>query len=200
MERNLSSKSEGRKLGYSRVSTKDQNLDSQLDALRLAGCDVIFSEKESGARSDNRPEFRRMLEEAREGDTIIVQRLDRASRSLPDLIKLLEECKTRKIGFQSLSESIDTESAAGALIFHLLGAVAQFQRSLLKENQLRGIASAKQRGKHLGRPKKLTADQVAFVKDRLAHRIPIGEIASCLAVSRSLIRRIRISDPTIANV
>ncbi|MBW4473572.1 MAG: recombinase family protein [Stenomitos rutilans HA7619-LM2] len=128
-------------IGYKRVSTDDQNLNLQHDALTEARCDRIFSDKMSGAKAD-RPGLKQAFEFCREGDTLVVWRLDRLGRSLKDLIALVEELESRQIGLRSLQESIDTTSSGGKLIFHMFGALAEFERNLIRERTQAGLVLA----------------------------------------------------------
>jgi DNA invertase Pin-like site-specific DNA recombinase len=146
-------------IGYERVSTDDQNLALQHDALHAAGCEKFFSDKMSGAKAD-RPGLKDALEFARKGDTLVVWRLDRLGRSLKDLIALVEELENRKIGFRSLQESMDTTTSGGKLIFHLFGALAEFERNLIRESTQAGLQAARARGRKGGRRQKLTPQQI----------------------------------------
>ena len=141
-------------IGYARVSTDDQSLSLQQDALRDAGCERIFEDRLSGARS-NRPGLSEALEYARAGDVLVVWRLDRLSRSLKDLIEVVGRLETLDIGLKSLHESIDTSSSTGRLVFHLFGALAEFERNLIRERTRAGLQAARARGRKGGRPKAL---------------------------------------------
>jgi len=145
----------GRKIGYVRVSKHQQNWDLQIDALIAAGVEKrdIFKEKETGSRKD-RPELERMLEYLEEGDTVYVFKLDRIGRSLKHLITLVETFKERGIHFVSLKENIDTDSATGKLMFNLMASFAEFEREMILERTLAGLASSRARGRIGGRPKK----------------------------------------------
>ncbi len=145
-------------LGYARVSTRDQTLQLQLDALADAGCDRVFEEHASGA-ADNRNELARILDHARPGDTIVVWRLDRLGRSLRHLIDTVTSLHEHNIGFRSLVENIDTTTAGGKLIFHIFGALAEFERELVRERTQAGLTAARARGRVGGRPPALTRDQ-----------------------------------------
>ena len=145
------------KIGYARVSTEDQNLELQLDELKKFGCDKIFQEKISGSSKD-RPELEKLLEHLREGDTVVVWKLDRLGRSLKDLIFLIEGFKERGIGFVSLKDPIDTTTAAGELTFLIFGALAQFERRVISERTKAGLKAARARGKKGGRPKGLSPE------------------------------------------
>lgn len=139
------------KLGYARVSTDDQNLDLQRDALKVAGCERVFEEKASGAKAD-RPALGELLNYARPGDSIVVWRLDRLGRSLVDLVRIINDIQLRGIGFESITERIDTSTATGKLVFHIFGALAEFERSLTLERTAAGLAAARARGRKGGRP------------------------------------------------
>lgn len=142
-------------IGYARVSTQDQNSELQLDALTAAGCEQIFQEKLSG-KNRERPELETCLKVLRPGDRLIVWRLDRLGRSLTDLVQIVHDLQVRNIGFQSLTESIDTVSAGGKLIFHMFAALAEFERNLIKERTIAGLAAARARGRKGGRKVKLS--------------------------------------------
>ncbi len=145
-------------IGYARVSTEDQNLHLQHDALKNAGCEKIFDDQISGSKIQ-RPGLEAALEFARENDVIIVWRLDRFSRSLKDLIEMVALLDSKKIGLKSLHESIDTSSSSGKLIFHIFGALAEFERNLIRERTHAGLQAARARGRKGGRPKKLNNDK-----------------------------------------
>ncbi len=145
-------------VGYARVSTDDQNLNLQRDALNQAGCERIFEDQLSGAKAE-RPGLYSALQYARAGDTVVVWRLDRLSRSLIEMVSLLE---SRGIGLRSLQEAIDTSSSSGKLIFHIFGALAEFERNLIRERTQAGLKSARARGKKGGRPKSLSKDKQAL--------------------------------------
>jgi len=138
-------------IGYARVSTHDQNLDLQKDALEKAGCERIYVEQMSGG-SSNRPELKRAMDILREGDSLVVWRLDRLGRSLKHLIELITELEERNVGFKSLTESIDTTTSGGKLIFHIFGALAEFERNLIRERTNAGLSAARARGRKGGRP------------------------------------------------
>src|SRR5215469_4114169 len=142
-------------IGYARVSTVDQNLALQRDALTEAGCTKIFTEQMAGAVAD-RPALHDALEFARSGDTLIVWKLDRLARSMKQLIETVETLRLRAIGFRSLTEALDTTTAQGRLVFHMFGALAEFERSLIRERTQAGLAAARRAGRTGGRPPKLT--------------------------------------------
>ncbi len=129
------------RIGYARVSTHEQNLDLQKDALEKAGCKKIFVDKVSGVAAD-RPGIEETLSHLREGDTLVVWRLDRLGRSLKNLIQLISRLEEMKVGFQSLHESMDTTSSGGKLVFHIFGALAEFERNLIRERTQAGLAAA----------------------------------------------------------
>lgn len=140
------------KRGYCRVSRIEQNLDRQEDALKVAGCDLIYSEKQSGNNSKLRPEFERLLREAQPGDTIIVQKLDRFGRSMIHLLTTLELLKKRGIEFKSLTDNFDTSSANGRLMLHMLAAFSQFEREMISDRVKDSLRVLKKNGIILGRP------------------------------------------------
>jgi DNA invertase Pin-like site-specific DNA recombinase len=141
-------------VGYARVSTADQNLDLQRDALRRAGCRRIHEDRASGSDT-NRPELRECLGSLVAGDCLVVWRLDRLGRSLADLIRIVTQLEARGISLQSIMERMDTASPAGRLMFHVLGALAEFERNLIRERILAGLAAARARGRRIGRPRKV---------------------------------------------
>lgn len=145
-------------IGYARVSTDDQKLHLQRDALEKIGCEKIFDDQMSGSKSD-RPGLKEALNFARAGDTLVVWRLDRLSRSLKDLIDMVAKLDEMDVGLKSLTESIDTTSNSGKLIFHIFGALAEFERNLIRERTNAGLAAARARGRKGGRPKALSEDK-----------------------------------------
>jgi DNA invertase Pin-like site-specific DNA recombinase len=171
-------------IGYARVSTHEQNLAPQTDALKKAGCSKIFGDKVSGAGSE-RPGLKAALEYVREGDTLLVWRLDRLGRSLKDLIEIIGGLEKRGIGFKSIQESIDTTTSGGRLIFHVFGALAEFERNLIRERTRAGLAAARARGRKGGRPRALDGKKV-----ELAYRLyderkyTIKEICRILGISK----------------
>lgn len=151
------------KTGYARVSTGDQNLELQRNALRQAGCDRVYEEKISGV-CGNRPALRAATRRLRRGDTLIVWKLDRLGRSLQDLVAILAALERRGISFYSVSDNIDTATPTGKLLFHVTGAMAEFERSLISERTKAGMAAARRAGISLGRPKKLDLVQKCRAK------------------------------------
>ncbi len=146
------------KVGYARVSTVDQNIDLQMMALRGV-CTRIFEDHGVSGSTSARPGLNAVMRHLKAGDTLVVWRLDRLGRSIQDLIRLIERLRKRRIEFQSITESIDTGSAGGRLVFHLLAAMAEFERQLIRERTIAGIAAAKARGKHVGRPPALSNEE-----------------------------------------
>lgn len=171
-------------VGYARVSTQDQSLELQLDALRVAGCEQVFSEKITG-KSRERPELTTCLKMLRKEDVLVVWKLDRLARSLKDLVELINELESRQIGFRSLTEAIDTTTAGGRLVFHIFGALAEFEHNLIRERTIAGLAAARARGRKGGRkPSMSTADTrkaAAMLKD---DKITKKEVAEHFGVSR----------------
>jgi DNA invertase Pin-like site-specific DNA recombinase len=145
-------------LGYARVSTNEQDTATQVSALKLAGCEKIFREKASGGRWD-RPELTRLLDQLRKGDILIVSRLDRLSRSLRDLLTIMEQIKEAEAGFRSLTESIDTTTAPGRMMLQMVGAFAEFERAILRERTKTGLDAARKQGRIGGRRPKLRPNQ-----------------------------------------
>ena len=176
-------------IGYARVSTLDQNLALQQDALTSAGCEKIFIEQMSGAVAD-RPGLHDALDYARSGDTLVVWKLDRLARSMKQLIETIERLRVRGIGFRSLTESIDTTTAQGLLVFHMFSALAEFERSLIRERTRAGLAAAKRQGRTGGRPPKLTEDDLEAARALLANPdIGVTQIADRLGVSPATLYR-----------
>ncbi len=178
-------------LGYARVSTVDQDPALQLDALRVAGAERLWVDHASGGSRD-RPELAAMLEQAREGDVIVVWRLDRLGRSLAHLIEVVGDLEARGVGLRSLSEGLETSTPGGRLIFHVFGALAEFERSLIRERTMAGLAAARARGRVGGRPAKLTPDQVKRARRALSGPEPrpsVGEVAADLGVHRTTLHR-----------
>ena len=140
------------KIGYCRVSSNDQTLNLQKDALKKAGCEKIFSDTVSGAK-ESRPGLAQCLDQLRKGDTLVVWRLDRLGRSLKHLLTLVEDFSTRGIGFVSLTEAIDTTTSGGKLVFSIFGAIAEFERQIIRERTNAGLAAARGRGRKGGRKK-----------------------------------------------
>jgi DNA invertase Pin-like site-specific DNA recombinase len=176
-------------VGYARVSTQDQNPELQLDALKADGCEKVFVEKAPGAQRE-RPELQAALDYMRSGDTLVVWKLDRLARSLKQLIETVETMEGQGIGFQSLTEAIDTTTSGGRLVFHIFGALAEFERSIIKERTMAGLVSARARGRLGGRPRGLSEDDLAAAKALLSDpNIPVEEIADRLGIATSTLYR-----------
>ena len=177
------------KVGYARVSTLDQNLDLQTDALKKEGCKEIFEDHASGAKAD-RDGLRKALEFMREGDTLVVWKLDRLGRSLKHLIDVINRLNDNKMYFKSVQESIDTASSGGKLIFHVFGALAEFERDMIRERTLAGIEAAKQRGRIGGRPKKLDEKMVEFARSMLDDKSnTVTDVCKALGITKSTLYR-----------
>lgn len=176
-------------IGYARVSTDDQSLDSQTDALSAAGAERVFADKISGSRRA-RPELDRMLEQLRDGDVVTVTKYDRLARSLKDLLEIVEAIRERGAGFRSLAEDIDTTTPAGRLVFHVFASIAQFERERISERTREGLEAARKRGRVGGRPPALTKPQKAEVRRmRDDESRSIAEIARLFKVSERTVRR-----------
>ncbi|GFE77531.1 recombinase family protein [Novosphingobium sp. TCA1] len=178
------------RVGYARVSTSDQNPELQLDALRRAGCDRLFTEKASGAR-DDRPELARILQDVlRAGDTLVVWKLDRLARSLKKLIATAEELEREQIGLVSLTESIDTTTPGGMLTFHVFGAIAQFERALIRERTTAGLVEARRQGRKGGRPSVMRPSDVTAARAMMMEgTLPVRDIAKRMGVSVATLYR-----------
>ncbi len=176
-------------IGYARVSTPEQSLDLQLDALERAGCAKVFRDTTSGARSE-RPGLREALDYLREGDVLVVWKLDRLGRSLKHLIDTVTALDERGIGFKSLQENLDTTTSGGRLVFHIFGALAEFERELIRERTMAGLAAARARGRKGGRPRKLDARKVALARTMLQDpNVSVSEVARTLGVDRGTLYR-----------
>lgn len=176
-------------IGYARVSTSDQTLDSQLDALKGAGCGKLFTDKVSGAKAE-RPGLAEALTYARPGDTLVVWRLDRLGRSLRHLIETVTELHGREVGFKSLTESIDTTTSGGKLIFHVFGALAEFERDLIRERTQAGLSAARARGRRGGRPQILSPKQQELLRRLYADKNnSVADITRALRISRTTLYR-----------
>jgi DNA invertase Pin-like site-specific DNA recombinase len=158
----------GMNIGYARVSTEEQNLDLQRQALEAAGCEKIFEDHGVSGAATERPGLAGALAASGNGDVLVVWKLDRLGRSLPHLISVITGLRDAGIGFRSLQEQIDTTSAGGRFYLHILAALAEFERELIGERTKAGMASARKRGQHVGRPRKLTAQQIAHARELIA--------------------------------
>src|ERR687885_586712 len=176
-------------VGYARVSTSEQTLDLQKDALEKIGCTKIFSDVVSGAKEE-RKGLQEALEYVRQGDTLVVWRLDRLGRSLKHLIETITRLNDRHIGFKSITENIDTTTSGGKLVFHIFGALAEFERELIRERAKAGLLAARARGRRGGRPKTLKDKKVAMAQALYNDKHnPIAEICKTLNISRATLYR-----------
>ena len=176
------------KYGYARVSTVDQNANLQKDALKSAGCEKVVTEQISGA-SSKRPKLDKLLASLTHGDILTVWRLDRLGRSLPHLIEVVRDLDEKDAHFQSLTEGIDTTTAQGRLTFHLMGALAEFERSLIIERTQAGLKAARKRGVRIGRPPALTSAQIKHAKKLIDGGERPTAVAASLNVDRSTLYR-----------
>lgn len=191
------------KIGYARISTKDQNLALQYDALCQEGCEQIFQEKTSGSKKE-RPELTRLLALIHSNDIVIIWKLDRLGRSLTDLIDLVNTIHAKGAGLKSLNDPIDTTTAHGRLIFNLFASLAEFEREIIRERTMAGLKAAKARGRRGGRQKGFSKDSIskAIIAKSLYEKgaLPVGDIIRQLKISKSsFYRYIKCSDAEIVN-
>jgi DNA invertase Pin-like site-specific DNA recombinase len=183
------------RIGYARISTDDQTLDLQKDALKHARCRQVYEEQASG-KNNGRPQLEGCLRSLREGDTLVVWRLDRLGRNLADLVRLVADLEQRKINFESLTEKIETVSPAGRLVFHVFAALAEFERNLIRERTVAGLKAARARGRTGGRPAKLSPKEVKTIRALLKTTdMPVAEIAARFGIARSTLYRSVLSHP-----
>jgi DNA invertase Pin-like site-specific DNA recombinase len=176
-------------VGYARVSTPDQKLDAQLDRLDAAGCDRVFSDVASGAASD-RPGLAELLDFVRPDDTVVVFKLDRLGRSLRHLLETVSGLESAGVGFRSLEESLDTTTTGGRLVFHVFGAISEFERDVIRERTQAGLAAARARGRRGGRPRALSPEQVNMARAMLADAsTPVRSVYKTLGVGRTTLYR-----------
>lgn len=180
----------GMKIGYARVSTQEQDNSGQIEALKSAGVGKVFEEKLSGGRFD-RPELQRMLDQFRPGDVLVVWKLDRLSRSLRDLLTILERLDSAGVGFISLTEAIDTTTAAGRMMMQIVGAFAEFERQMIRERTRSGLNRAKAQGVELGRPQSLTREQKAKALEMLKAGDSGAEVARIFKVHPATVSRLK---------
>ena len=171
-------------IGYARVSTNDQDLALQVDALNTAGCEKVFTDKASGAKAE-RPGLDQALDYLREGDVLAVWRLDRLGRSLPHLVSTVAALEARGVGFRSLTESIDTSTANSRLVFHLFAALADFERELIRERTGAGLAAARARGRVGGRRTVMTQAKLAKARELIEQGLTVREAAGRIKVGKS---------------
>ncbi|TCG09274.1 DNA resolvase [Paraburkholderia steynii] len=177
------------KIGYARVSTEEQNLDLQVSALKTAGCERLFHDHGVSGSIFRRPGLDDALTQLEPGDTLVVWRLDRLGRSLTKLVELIEALESRGIRFRSLTESIDTTSCSGTFIFHMMAALAQFERTLISERTRSGMKAARERGRRIGRHASMTEAQCAEALV-LSETISIVELAAKFNVHPRTIQRV----------
>jgi len=178
-----------RLIGYCRVSTGLQSLDGQVDALKAAGCNIIFGDEGVSGALSSRPELDRCLESLNRGDILVVVRLDRLGRSAAHLALTVERLAERGVGFRSLHEALDTTTAAGRLILGIFGALAQFERDLIRERTTAALAAKKRRGETLGRPRAMTPSQVAAAVKMLHDGEAPSHVARLFKIDRSTLNR-----------
>ena len=177
-------------LGYARVSTQDQHTQQQESGLHEAGCDRVFVDHGVSGAAEVRPGLERLLDQLRDGDVVVVTKLDRLGRSLPQVFEIVETIEQRGAGLRSLAESdIDTTSAAGKLVFRVFAVVAEFERDRLRERTLEGIARARAEGTHLGRPHSLDDNSIAHLRTLRQQGASYGSLAKTIGIGRSTTRR-----------
>lgn len=178
------------KFGYARVSTRDQSLNLQLDALKKSDCDEVFKEKVSSGK--DRPELEKLLGLLRSGDTLVVWKLDRLGRSLKELLGLVNDFQEKNIGFISLNDSIDTTTAQGRLIFNIFASLAEFERDIIRERTMAGLMAARARGRMGGKKKGLTPDAIQkaeTAKTLYQQKMKVDDIAKVIGVGRTTVYR-----------
>jgi DNA invertase Pin-like site-specific DNA recombinase len=172
------------KVGYARISTDTQTHDAQITALKAAGCERIFTEVASGARKD-RPVLAEVMAYLRpnSNDTLVVYKLDRVARSLPHLIEIMDQLKSDGVEFQSVTEAIDTNTPGGRLLFHVVAAISEFERDLIRERPQAGLKAAREKGRVGGRPRQMTQEKVMAAKELLANGTAVRDVAEAVGVS-----------------
>lgn len=188
-----------RTIGYARVSTEDQHLDLQINALKLAGCSAIFEDQGISATAKRRPGFEQALASLQAGDVFVVWKMDRAFRSLKNALNILEEFENRGVEFRCLTEDIDTTTAMGKCMYQIRHAFSELERNLIRERTKAGMEAARQRGAHLGRPKKLSHPQIAQMQSLLQCHpgMTLAQIAGQFDVSTRTIYRVLSQSATI---
>jgi DNA invertase Pin-like site-specific DNA recombinase len=181
-------------IGYARVSTTDQNLDAQIDALKQVGCQKIYTDKASGAHTE-RKGLIEALDYLRAGDVLVVTKLDRLGRSIKQLIELVTLLDEKKIGFKSLTENIDTTTSGGKLIFHIFSALAEFERDIIRERTRAGLKAARKRGRTGGRPREITEKKIEQIKALYeSNKSTVTDICKSFSISRSTFyKRIKVN-------
>ena len=181
----------GRAIGYARVSTDEQNMDLQLDALNASGCEKVFTDQGISAVSENRYGLEQAMETLKAGDIFVIWKMDRAFRSLRHALDVLEKLENRGIQFRSLTEQIDTTTPMGKCMYQIRNAFAELERNLISERTKAGMEAARKRGKHIGRPKKLTKQQVEWAKEQLSSNPPVtlSSVARTLDISTKTLNR-----------
>ena len=169
-------------IGYARVSTEEQSLDLQVDALQQAGCKQVFTDKTSGNKND-RPGLSEALSQLREGDVLVIWKLDRLGRSVKALVDFVEQLEKREVQFRSLTDGIDTTTPAGRFFFHVMASLAQMERELIVERTQAGLAAARKRGSKMGRKRQMTESKIKSAKKLLAEGTPPKEVAKDLGIS-----------------
>ena len=184
------------KIGYARVSTTGQDYETQFAKLQVEGCEKIFSEKQSGKSADDRLELQKAVEFAREGDVIVVTKLDRLARSMGDLWAIVRQLEAKGVAFKVLDQAgMDTSSATGKLLFNILGSIAEFERDLINARTAEGRQAAKAKGVKFGRKEKLTADQIEALKADFAAGVLSKEaIAQKYGIARNSVYRLASDD------
>ncbi len=177
------------KRGYARVSTNEQNPDLQVNALREAGCDLVYVDEGVSGSTTQRPELDRLLVELEDGDTLIVWKLDRLGRSLQHLLTLVSGFRSRNIDFTSLTEQLDTSTPGGRVLFSIMGALSEFERDLIVERTIAGIQAAKARGVTVGRPRSMSHEQVQHAKSLVEGGEPKRKVARLFKVSTATLYR-----------
>jgi DNA invertase Pin-like site-specific DNA recombinase len=176
-------------IGYCRISTSEQNLELQIQALKEAGCEKIFEEVASGAK-DDRPKLKEAIEYARKGDVIVVWKLDRLSRSVKHLIETVNDLEKKEIGFRCVTQQLDTTSPTGKLIFHVFGAISEFERALIRERTAAGLKVARARGRLGGRPKVLDQEKITIAQSLYDDgKTTVEKICKTLGISRATFYR-----------
>jgi len=179
----------GQKIGYARVSTREQNLNMQIDALKAAGCVKIFTDQGISGATIERDGLTQALSAIGKGDILVVWKLDRLGRSLGFLAELIAQFGKEDRGFVALQDGIDTNTSGGKLVFHIMAALAEFERDLISERTAAGMSAAKRRGKHIGRPAALSREQVIHAQHSIEKGETVSGMASVLGVHRNTLRR-----------